>query len=93
MLGLLDDSLDGLAANVDGGEHDGVEDNLVMELAGLDHIVSASRSRGLDADLPEAVRSLARRTVAAGQGADSFSRVIDVIRPHHDGALADAARR
>jgi len=80
MLDLLDHTLDGLASDVDRGEHDGSEDNLVMELAFLDHIVATSRSRRLDTDLPAAVHALARDAVTAGRGTDSFSRIVDVIR-------------
>ena len=40
---LLDVTLDGLATDVDAGTHDGSGDNLVMELAFLEHIVDNDR--------------------------------------------------
>ena len=43
MVALLDVTLDGLAADVDAGTHDGSADNLVMELAFLEHIVDTTR--------------------------------------------------
>jgi hypothetical protein len=91
MLDLLDGTFDGLAADVDRGAHDGSEDNLIMEVAFLDHIVTTSRSRDLDTDLPAAVQALAQDAVTAGHGADSFSRVVDVIRRPHRAEPADAA--
>jgi 3-hydroxyisobutyrate dehydrogenase-like beta-hydroxyacid dehydrogenase len=91
MLDLLDDTFDGLASDVDSGEHDGSDDSLNMELAFLDHIVTTSKSRRLDTDLPAAVRALAHNSVSAGHGTDSFSRIIDVIRSHNRAEPADAA--
>lgn len=89
MFALLDDVVAGLATNVEHGEHDGTEDNLQMELASLEHIVHASRARGVDASLPQLTRSLVAAAIRDGHGADSFSRVIDVLR--RPGAAAAAA--
>lgn len=69
-----------LAANVDGDEHDGTEDNLAMELSALDHIVHTSDEAGLDGTLARHMRHLARQAVDAGLGADAYSRVIDMLR-------------
>jgi 3-hydroxyisobutyrate dehydrogenase-like beta-hydroxyacid dehydrogenase len=77
---VLQASMPGLAAGVDRGEHAGDEDNLVMELAGLDHIVEASRARGIDLSVPGLPRALAAAAVEQGHGGDSFSRTIDVLR-------------
>lgn len=80
MLDLLRDTFAGLANDVDGGEHPGVDDNLDMELAFLDHIVHASVARGLDTSVPATPRALVAAAVDAGHGRDGFSRVIDVLR-------------
>jgi hypothetical protein len=48
MLALLDDTVVGLADDVDRGERDGAEDNLTMELSFLDQLVQTSQNRGLD---------------------------------------------
>ncbi len=81
MLELLGPTFAQLAADVDAGEHPGTEDNLEMELAFLSHIVHTSRARGIDPSVPEAPRALVAAAVAAGHGADGFSRVIDSLRP------------
>ena len=52
-----------------------------MELAFLSHIVHTGRARGIDPSVPEAPRALVAAAVAAGHGADGFSRVIDSLRP------------
>ncbi len=69
-----------LAGDVDAGQHPGEAANLVMELAAVDHITAAARTRGLDTSVLDAVRALMARTVAAGHGGDGFTRVIDAIR-------------
>lgn len=77
---VLRHTLAGLAEEVDAGRHDGDEDNLAMEAAALHHIVVASRARGIDPRVPDAVASLVDDAVAAGHGRDGFSRVIDLLR-------------
>ena len=52
-----------------------------MELAFLEHIVGASRARGVDPAVPETTRALTAAAVAAGHGKDGFSRVVDLLRP------------
>jgi 3-hydroxyisobutyrate dehydrogenase-like beta-hydroxyacid dehydrogenase len=80
MLALLDDTIVGLADDVDRGEHDGSEDNLTMELSFLDHIVQTSLNRGLDISVPATPRALVHAAVSGGHGADSFSRIVDILR-------------
>ena len=91
MLALLDDTLVGLADDVDNGAHDGAEDNLTMELAFLDHIVQTSRNRGLDVSVPATPRALVHAAISDGHGADSFSRIIDTLR--RPGMAADRGKR
>ncbi|NUP12990.1 MAG: NAD(P)-dependent oxidoreductase [Polyangiaceae bacterium] len=71
---------DMLATNIDNGKHPGALDNLTMEATGVDHIIEASHDRGVDASVLEAVRSLFRRAIDAGHGADSLSSLAEVIR-------------
>lgn len=73
-------SMAGAAADVDAGTYPGHEDNLEMDTRALDHIVETSAARGIDTSIPDVVRTLARRAIADGHGADGFSRVIDVVR-------------
>jgi 3-hydroxyisobutyrate dehydrogenase-like beta-hydroxyacid dehydrogenase len=80
IVSILPDTLAGLARDVDAGRHPGDEDQLAMEAAALDHVVRTSEDSGVDSGLVAVVRDLTRRAVAAGQGADGFSRVVDHLR-------------
>jgi 3-hydroxyisobutyrate dehydrogenase-like beta-hydroxyacid dehydrogenase len=77
---VLKGSLAGLAADVDAGSYPGHEDNLDMELAALEHIVTASAARGIDVSVPHASRRLAAAAVDAGHGRDGFARIFDAMR-------------
>lgn len=65
--------------------------HLIVELSFLDHILATSGSHRLHTDLPAAVHALARDAVTAGHGADSFSRIVDVIRLRTQTEPADVA--
>lgn len=78
---VLQATMPGLAADVDRGDYPGAEDNLVMELAALDHVVEACTARGIDTSLPGVPRALAAAAVERGHGTDGFSRVVDLLRP------------
>jgi 3-hydroxyisobutyrate dehydrogenase-like beta-hydroxyacid dehydrogenase len=80
LLDVLRATFPGLAAEVDAGEHAGDEDNLEMEQAFLDHIVTASAGRGVNTSVPATPKALVDAAIRAGHGRDSFSRVIDVLR-------------
>ncbi len=51
-----------------------------MEAAGLGHIVEAGEVSGTDTGPAVVMRDLARRAVAAGHGADGFSRLVEHLR-------------
>nr|8HWY_A Chain A, ancestral imine reductase mutant N559_M6 [Escherichia]8HWY_B Chain B, ancestral imine reductase mutant N559_M6 [Escherichia] len=72
--------LEEMAEQIDAGEYPGDESTLAMNAAGIDHIIHASRAQGIDTALPEAVKALAERAIAAGHGEDSFTSVIEVLR-------------
>jgi 3-hydroxyisobutyrate dehydrogenase-like beta-hydroxyacid dehydrogenase len=80
LVDVLRATLPGLAAEVDAGAHPGDEDNLDMEQASLEHIVTASATRRLDTSVPAAPKALVDAAIRTGHGRDSFSRVIDVLR-------------
>lgn len=77
---ILQGSMVSLADDVDRGQHPGVEDNLIMELRALDHIVEASETHGIDTTVPELPRKLVQAAIARGHGRDGFSRTIDILR-------------
>jgi 3-hydroxyisobutyrate dehydrogenase-like beta-hydroxyacid dehydrogenase len=47
--------------------------------ATADHIVAASAAAGLDTALPEAVKSLYDRAIAAGHGSDNWTSLYEVV--------------
>ena len=77
---LLPDTFTGLAADVDAGSYPGTQDNLAMELAGLEHILDTSTAIGLDSALPQLMRDLARKARDAGHDGDGFSRLVEHLR-------------
>ncbi|MDT0342047.1 NAD(P)-dependent oxidoreductase [Streptomyces litchfieldiae] len=71
----------GFASAIGTGEHLGAAGNLRMDAAAIRHIAEVSRAHGLDTSALDSVLALVDRTVAAGHGEDSFSSVIELIRP------------
>ncbi|QYN40222.1 NAD(P)-binding domain-containing protein [Pseudonocardia sp. DSM 110487] len=69
------------ATNIDADDHPDDGASAQMMAVGVDHIAGAVAAAGQDAALPDAVRSLYDRMIAAGYGKDSWTRMIDVIRP------------
>jgi 3-hydroxyisobutyrate dehydrogenase-like beta-hydroxyacid dehydrogenase len=80
MLEILPAAFAQLAGDVDRGSYPGHEDRVAMELAALEHVVATSQQSGVDARLPEVMRDLARRVVAAGDGDLGWSRVVEELR-------------
>jgi 3-hydroxyisobutyrate dehydrogenase-like beta-hydroxyacid dehydrogenase len=80
VVSILPETLAGLARDVDARSYPGDEDNLAMDAAALDHIVTASEDSGTDSRLAVVMRDVARRAVTAGQGADGFSRLVEHLR-------------
>jgi 3-hydroxyisobutyrate dehydrogenase-like beta-hydroxyacid dehydrogenase len=68
------------ATNIDADDHPDEGASAQMMAVGVDHIAGAVAAAGQDAALPDAVRSLYDRMIAAGYGKDSWTRMIDVIR-------------
>ncbi|MGP3969811.1 NAD(P)-dependent oxidoreductase [Streptomyces sp. 6N223] len=80
------------AAAVDAGRHPGELAPLATDAEGVAHVAEASRVRGLDTSVIEAVHALMARTIAAGHGNDGFSRVIDAIQDRLPSGLPSATR-
>ena len=53
--------------------------------ATTDHLVEASEAAGIDTDLPSAVQAHYSWARSRGYGAESWSRIIDAIRPYARG--------
>lgn len=83
VMAILPATMEGLARDVDQGRYPGDEDTLDMNDAALEHIVVASRSRGVDPGLPALVRALTRGAIAEGRGSEGFSAVVEQLRVPH----------
>ncbi|BCK72248.1 3-hydroxyisobutyrate dehydrogenase [Streptomyces libani subsp. rufus] len=78
--GILPPLAAGMARDLDRGVFPGDQDNIVMEAAGMAHIIEASTDRGLNTEVLDAVKGLADRTIAAGHGKAGFVSIIEEIR-------------
>jgi 3-hydroxyisobutyrate dehydrogenase-like beta-hydroxyacid dehydrogenase len=72
--------LEETARELDEGRYPGDDANAAMMGATADHIVAASRAAGIDTALPEAVKSLYDRAIAAGRGKESWTVLSEVMR-------------
>ncbi|MER6298920.1 NAD(P)-binding domain-containing protein [Kitasatospora sp. NPDC001539] len=68
------------AAQADARTYPGDDASLDVHLAAMEHLLHASRARGIDTALPEVFADQARRAIAAGHGADSYARLIEVVQ-------------
>ena len=69
------------AENIASGQHPGEAASIVMMSATADHIVGASTEAKLDLALPQAVKSLYDRAIAAGHGGETWTSLYKVIVP------------
>jgi 3-hydroxyisobutyrate dehydrogenase-like beta-hydroxyacid dehydrogenase len=69
------------AKNIASGKHPGEGANIIMMGATADHIVGASTEAKLDLALPQAVKSLYDRAIAAGHGGETWTSLYTVIAP------------
>jgi 3-hydroxyisobutyrate dehydrogenase-like beta-hydroxyacid dehydrogenase len=69
------------AKNIASRQHPGERANIVMMGATADHIVGASTEAKLDLAVPQAVKSLYDRAIAAGHGGDTWSSLYEVMVP------------
>ncbi|MGW3406159.1 NAD(P)-dependent oxidoreductase [Streptomyces zhihengii] len=72
--------MDTYAPQIDAGSYPGDDATVDIQLAAVQHLLEASRDRGVDTRLPELHRDLMTRTVASGHGRDSYGRVIEQFR-------------
>ncbi|HLU56890.1 MAG TPA: NAD(P)-binding domain-containing protein [Pseudonocardia sp.] len=71
--------VDETAQHVDDRSYPGDLSTATMMGATADHIVAASTAAGLDTVLPEAVKSLYDRAIAAGHGKDNWTSLYEVV--------------
>jgi 3-hydroxyisobutyrate dehydrogenase-like beta-hydroxyacid dehydrogenase len=70
---------DETARDVDSRTYPGDLSTATMMGATADHIVDASTAAGIDTALPEAVKSLYDRAIAAGHGGDNWTSLYEVV--------------
>jgi 3-hydroxyisobutyrate dehydrogenase-like beta-hydroxyacid dehydrogenase len=78
-IGLAAMFADETARHVDERSYPGDLSTAAMMGATADHIVAASAAAGLDTALPDAVKSLYDRAIAAGHGNDNWTSLYEVI--------------
>ena len=78
-IGLAAMYVDETAAHVDERSYPGDLSTVTMMGATADHIVAASAAAGIDTALPEAVKSLYDRAIAAGHGNDNWTSLYEVV--------------
>lgn len=79
LLSQLPTFMDGMAGEIDRREYPDPGASLEMMAAGIEHIADASHDAGIDTALPEAVRSLYRRAMAAGHAEDGSTSIHEAI--------------
>ncbi|MFC5237713.1 NAD(P)-dependent oxidoreductase [Pseudonocardia zijingensis] len=78
-IGLAGAFADETARHVDARAYPGDLSTVTMMGATADHIVAASAAAGLDTTLPDAVKALYDRAIAAGHGNDNWTSLYEVI--------------
>lgn len=78
--GLLASIIPVMAADVDAGAYPGEEENLVMDAAGVEHVLHAAEHHGLDVAALRGVKAVADRAIALGHGASGWTATIEAVR-------------
>jgi 3-hydroxyisobutyrate dehydrogenase-like beta-hydroxyacid dehydrogenase len=68
------------AQQIDDGAYPAVDATIDTHRAAMDHLIHEAEAFGVDADLPRFVKSLADRSVAAGQGGSSYAAMVELFR-------------
>ncbi|MEV0488785.1 hypothetical protein [Streptomyces atratus] len=69
----------GTAADIEAKQYNGAGANLAVTTADVDHVLHATRSRGLDTSQLEAIKAVSDRAIAKGHGADSWASAIEAL--------------
>ncbi|MBS4100295.1 NAD(P)-dependent oxidoreductase [Tsukamurella paurometabola] len=78
--GLLTSLIPAMAADIDAGTYPGDADNLVMDAAGVEHVLHAAAAHGLDVAVLLGVDAMARRAIALGHGAAGWTATVEAVR-------------
>ncbi|REE97917.1 NAD(P)-dependent oxidoreductase [Thermomonospora umbrina] len=79
------DVIDDYARQVDERHYPGDEEWLELDAPLMDHLLEATRARGLDTALPELIKSLTVQGIDAGHGRNSFASLAEILRGRSNG--------
>ncbi|KAB2347001.1 NAD(P)-dependent oxidoreductase [Actinomadura rudentiformis] len=80
LIGTVTGWLDGYAQQIEEGTYPGFDSTLDTHVDAMEHVIHESESLGVNAELPRFVKALADRAVAAGQGGDGYTVLIEQFR-------------
>ncbi|MGO4790300.1 hypothetical protein AB4124_23070 [Paenibacillus sp. 2KB_20] len=70
-----------MAQDVDQGVYSGEGSSLISNMTSMKHIIHGAQHNGIDSSVLNAAKAIAQRAIHAGQGEDSFSRLVKYNRP------------
>ncbi|MFI1015476.1 NAD(P)-dependent oxidoreductase [Streptomyces sp. NPDC020965] len=79
IVGIMPPIASGSAAEIDAGSYPGTEANLGTMAASVDHILHASRARGLDVSQLEAIKKVADLAIARGHAKDDWASTYEAL--------------
>ncbi len=68
------------ADQIDAGSYPADDSTIDTHRAAMEHLITESSALGANAELPELIKRLADRAVAAGRGGDSYAAMIEQFR-------------
>lgn len=79
-IGTVADRVPGYARQIDDGEYPALDSTIDTHLATMRHVIDESAALGVSTELPESVKALGDRAVAAGHGGDGYAALIEQFR-------------
>lgn len=79
-IGTVTGWLSDMADQIDANKYTAADSTIDTHLAAMEHLIHESESLGINAELPEFVKTLTDRAVAAGHGGDSYAAMIEQFR-------------
>ena len=73
-------TLAGFAQQIDEGSYPALDATIDTHAAAMSLLVHESETLGVNAELPEFVKTLADRAVAEGHGGDGYAAMIELFR-------------
>ncbi|MBN6037263.1 NAD(P)-dependent oxidoreductase [Amycolatopsis sp. 195334CR] len=74
------DWLPAYAEQIDNGAYPAFDSTIDTHFGAMDHLVHESEALGVSTELPEFVKALGERAIAAGRGGDGYAAVIEQFR-------------